>query len=84
MLVAVLLQDTGSWLQAKMSGWEYPVSREWIALSHLYDLTARVNAKSKPKPYPNPFPSKDKKRIGKTTKSFDQVRSILDWMNPKE
>lgn len=84
LLTAVMLRDPASWVQAKMAGWGYPVSREWIAASHTYDLLARVNSKTKPKPYPNPFPDKDTVRTGKTTKTRAEVRKILDWMNPKE
>lgn len=86
LLVNVLLRDPGSWLQAARQGWEYPVTREWIVASHTYDLLAAVNSGKgkKPKPYPNPFPNTNTKRIGKTDKSVDEVRAILDWMNPKE
>lgn len=83
-LVAVMLRDPNSWTQAVRAGWKYPVSREWIVGAHTYDLHARVNSKTKPKPYPNPFPDKDKMRVGKTTKTFTEVRTILEWMNPKE
>lgn len=86
LLVSVLLRDPASWLQAAYSGWDYPVSREWIVATHTYDLLAMANSSKgkKPKPYPNPFPNKNTTRTGKTTKTFDEVRAILDWMNPKE
>lgn len=86
LLLNVLLRDPTSWLQAARNGWEYPVSREWIVGSHTYDLLAAVNSGKgkKPKPYPNPFPNKNVTRLGNTEKSVDEVRAILDWMNPKE
>lgn len=84
LLTTVLLRDPSSWVQAKKAGWKFPVSREWIVGAHTYDLLARVNSKQKPKPYPNPFPDKDRTRMGRTSKSRDEVRIILDRMNPKE
>lgn len=84
LLLAVLLRDPSSWVQAAEAGWKHPVSREWMVAAHTYDLHARVNSKTKPKPYPNPFPDKDKVRTGRTTKTREEVRQILDWMNPKE
>lgn len=86
LLVNVLLRDPSSWLQAARHGWEYPVTREWIVASHTYDLLAAVNSGKgkKPKPYPTPFPNRNVTRVGKTDRSVDEVRAILDWMNPKE
>lgn len=86
MLVAVLMRDPSSWLQAAHSGWEFPVSREWIVSAHSYDLLAAVNSGKgkKPKPYPNPFPSANVKRSGKTDLPHDEVVALLRKMNPKE
>lgn len=83
-LAAVLVRDPSSWIQASLAGWEYPVSREWIVASHTYDLVAAVNSKKKPKPYPNPFKEKNTQKVGKTTRTHEEVRKILAWMNPKE
>lgn len=86
LLVSVLMRSPDSWLQASVSEWEYPVSREWIVASHTYDLTAMANSGKgkKPKPYPNPFPNKAKVRSGKTDRSPAEVRALLRKMNPKE
>jgi hypothetical protein len=86
MLTSVLLRDPSSWTQAAQARWDYPVSREWIVATHSYDLLAMVNSGkgNKPKPYPNPFPQKDVTRIGKTTRSPEEVRRLLAKMNPKE
>lgn len=82
----MLLRDPSSWTQAVRSGWEYPVSREWIVASHTYDLLALANSGKgkKPKPYPHPFPSKTSVRSGKTTLSTEEVKAVLKKMNPKE
>jgi hypothetical protein len=71
---------------AAKSGWEYPVSREWIVSAHTYDLLAAVNSGKgkKPKPYPNPFPTKDVIKTGKTERSSAEVKRLLAKMNPKE
>lgn len=86
LLTSVLVRDPGSWVCAVWSDWDYPVSREWIVSSHVYDLLAAVNSRKgrRPKPYPNPFPSKSSKRIGKTLKSSREVKRLLALMNPKE
>lgn len=86
LLVSILLRSTHSWLQAKLNGWEFPVERQWIVASHTYDLLASVNSGKgkKPKPYPNPFPKKNVVKSGKTNLSFEEVRAVLDKMNPKE
>lgn len=86
MLTGMLLRDTTSWLQAARNDWQYPVSREWLVASHTFDLLAMANSGKgkKPKPYPTPFANKNITKTGKTTRSFEEVRRILDWMNPKE
>lgn len=84
MLVAALLRDTSSWLQAAHAEWDHPVSREWIVLSHVYDLLAAVNSKNKPKPYPTPWPAEGVQKIGRSKQSRLEVMAALDRMNPKE
>ena len=86
LLVSILLKDTSSWLQSVLSGWDYPVSREWIVAAHSYDLQALAHSGrgKKPKPYPNPFPSKERIRVGKTNLTNAEVRALLAKMNPKE
>jgi hypothetical protein len=85
-LVSILMRDPSSWTTAAFSGWNYPVSREWIVASHTFDLHASLNSGKgkKPKPYPNPFPNKDVTRTGKTDKSPEEVKRLLAKMNPKE
>jgi hypothetical protein len=84
--VSILVRDPSSWVQAAWSGWQYPVSREWIVSAHLWDLTARLNSGKgrKPKPYPNPFPNTDTVRTGKTNKTTAEVKRLLAKMNPRE
>lgn len=86
LLISVLMRDTDSWLQSAVSGWKFPVSRQWIVTAHLWDLLANINSKKKPKPYPTPWPDADTKKIGGTTKpqQSSKVRALLERMNPKE
>lgn len=85
LLIGMLLQQTDSWLQAALSDWKHPVSREWLVLAHTYDLLAAVNSKNKPKPYPTPWPDENVKRIGgKAKQSNADVLRHLETMNPKE
>lgn len=80
-LIQMLLRDPASRLHAAIAGWEYPVSREWLALADSFDVQlAAISGKRKRKPYPRPFDS-NKKRIGGTKKvrrSAEQVRALLD------
>jgi hypothetical protein len=83
-LTSVLMKDPTSWLQASLNEWDYPVSRDWMVLAHLYDLLATVNSKKKPKPYPSPWPDQNTKRIGsKKPQKRADVQKVLDFMNPK-
>jgi hypothetical protein len=85
LLVAVLLVDPSSWLQAVVNDWKHPVSREWIVLTHVYDLLAAVNSKNKPKPYPTPWLAENTQRIGgKKPQSNADVLQRLQAMNPKD
>lgn len=84
-LVSVLLRDPSSWLQAVQNDWAYPVSREWMATAHVWDLLAAVNSKNKPKPYPTPWPAEGTNKIGsKKPQTRKDVLANLERMNPKE
>lgn len=82
-LLSVLLRDTSSWLQAAESDWAYPVSREWIVTSHVYELLATVNSKKKPKPYPTPWLPDGAQKLGNKKQSRNVVVERLRLMNPK-
>jgi len=84
LLIRILLRKPDSALQAAIAGWEYPVSREWVVLAHLWDLTANINSKRKVKPYPNPFKNDAVSRLGKTDLPTATVKKLLASMNPKE
>lgn len=84
MLVAVLLRDPSSWLQAAKFGWKHPVSREWEAIIDHFDLTFAVAAGKKAKPYPRPWPEADKNVVGGRGVSRADVIERLRSMNPKE
>ncbi len=69
---------------AALAEWKYPVSREWIVLTHLYDLLATVNSKNRPKPYPTPWSEKKGRLGGKKIQARSEVLRRLESMNPKE
>jgi len=46
--------DPSSQIAGALAGWQYPSSREDLALSTLVDLMGRAHFK-KPKPYPRPW-----------------------------
>lgn len=56
-LVQMLHRDPTSWLFAAVNDWDYPTTREALALADLYDAFAQVNSRKghKAKPYPRPF-----------------------------
>jgi len=85
-LVAVLLRDTTSWLNAAKADWKYPVSREFMVLASTFDLHMKVNSKQKtPKPYPTPWPDSNTQKLGsKKRQSPTAVKAKLELMNPKE
>ena len=84
LLVRMLLRMPESALQAKIAGWDYPITREWVVMAHLWELTAQINSKRKVKPYPNPFNNNSSSRMGKTDLPSSVVKKILSSMNPKE
>lgn len=84
-LVQALLGDTTSLSQSSLHGWKYPVTREWMMLTELYDLTVRIHSKGgKAKPVPRPWPDPEAKRVGVTTHSREDVIRNLERMNPEE
>ena len=82
-LVEMLLADTRSWVFARYAGWDYPVSREFLASAATRDAVVLVNTPRKNraqfKAYPTPFPTG--KRYGGRGKSkrrsIDEVRALL-------
>lgn len=66
-LVELLTTDPTSQIHAALAGWEYPASREAIALADLFDAFTKANYK-KSEPYPRPWETKPKGRtVGKGT-----------------
>lgn len=83
-LVRILRSDPSSALASSLEGWDFPVSREALALYDLFDLTVMANSDpKKPKPKPHggrPFQSdrRDVKQLGKTDgRTREEVVSIL-------
>jgi hypothetical protein len=76
------MKEPSSHLQAAINKWKYPVSQEWVLLTHVFDLLAMANSKKKPKPHPTPWPDPSKTRIG-SAKSKSFVLDALKHMNPE-
>lgn len=78
-LIISLHSDPTSWLQAAVSGWSHPVSREFVALADAYDLTHASLSKRRPKPYPRPWDGADARlrRTTKRTYTPEQLRARL-------
>ena len=84
--VAILRADPSSALASALAGWEYPISREALAILDLYDLTMAANSDPKKRPKPHsgrPFDtsSKTTRRVGKTDgRTREEIVAILNAM----
>lgn len=76
-LVGILIEDPSSMLASQRAGWKYPVTRETAVLMDLFDLQHMSKAKKKPPPYQRPWSTSEKRRIGRTTLSREQVIAVL-------
>lgn len=78
-LTGQLANDPSSHVAAALAGWDFPVSREWLAAADLYDVFVAANTKKgrKPKPYPRPWGDKTKKRFGRATRPQVEIRAAL-------
>ena len=85
-MVHILRADPSSALASAMAGWDYPISREALAILDLYDLTMAANSDPKKRPKPNsgrPFDtsSKTTRRVGKTDgRTREEIVAILNAM----
>lgn len=77
-LLRVRAREPDSWLFAAVNGWRYPVSREWMMLADLYDLTGKAAAGRRwKKSYPRPWPKDGAKKFGRHRLSASNAREIL-------
>lgn len=84
-LAVILRRDPSSAVAAALEGWDYPISREALAILDLYDLTMAANSDGKkgtPKPHggrPWPLDNKQERRWGNTGgRSREEVVAILN------
>ena len=81
LLTEQLLNDPTSHIAAALAGWDYPASRETLALADLFDLTVAVNTdkrkRGRAERYTRPFPLRDATRSAKPQVSQDAVRAAL-------
>jgi hypothetical protein len=76
-LLRVATRSPSSVLYAARAGWDYPVSREWMAVADFIDAFYSANSKRKPKPYPRPWKDNNTSRLGKTSLSPAEAREVL-------
>jgi len=86
-LVVICRSDPSSAIAAALEGWDYPISREALAILDLFDLTVAANSDpKKPRPAPHsgrPYKPDDKtrQRFGDTGgRSRDEVVAILNGL----
>lgn len=72
----MLMQRSDSLLHAKVAGWKYPVSAEWMRLTDLADIQRQRGSKKRVKPIDRPWP--DKKTVRKGGKGKNQRRSLAE------
>ncbi|WP_065962828.1 hypothetical protein [Curtobacterium sp. UCD-KPL2560] len=81
-LLRVATREPSSVLYAAQHGWDFPVSREWMAAADLFDavqtlIKVTAGSNRKPKPYPRPWPDSASNRFGKTSLSPAAAREVL-------
>lgn len=79
-LLTALLSDPRSRLQAVLSGWAHPISREAIILADIHDLQHQSKVKrGQFKAYPRPWPDNKTKLGGKRQKrrTAQEVQALL-------
>lgn len=83
LLTKQLLGDPSSRAFVAVAGWPHPWSREAFLLADLYDLLAAANTDRRFRrqldPYPRPTgqPRKNGGRLGRATRSQQEVRALL-------
>ena len=76
-LTRQLTADPSSAVCAALQEWDYPLSREALALMDLYDAFTNANFKN-PKPYPRPWPDPNRTVYGKgTALPLDELARVL-------
>jgi len=75
-LFEVLGNDPSSQVSAALAGWNFPMSREGLALSDLFDVNARAHFK-KPKPYIRPWDEKPR-RFGNRAMTKEQFHALRE------
>ena len=86
-MVAVLMSDPTSWLQASKHNWSHPIDYNWTLAAATYDLLATVNSKKKPKPWPRPWnDGTQKKTVSKIRRDARAILTRakdgdLDWQS---
>lgn len=77
-LLRVATREPSSHLFAAQNGWDFPVSRQWIAQVDALDAFLQANSgRRKPKPYPRPWKDNNTNRLGKTTLAPAEARAVL-------
>lgn len=84
--VGILRADPSSAFASALAGWEYPISREALAILDLYDLTMAANSDPKKRVKPHsgrPFDMSPKRarQVGNTNgRTREQAVAILNAM----
>lgn len=80
LLLQMLAKDPTSRLMAAQSGWERPVSHEWLILADLYDLQRAKASKRRSRPYPRPTTKRTK--LGGNNKRRRSPLEVLKLLRP--
>lgn len=77
LLVRSLLADPRSRVAAAVAGWEYPVSREWMLLAAIHDVTIDVSAVKSPSQYHLRRPWRNAGRPKRKPRTMPELRAAL-------
>lgn len=72
----MLMERPDSSLHARVFGWKFPASMEWMRLTDLTDVQRQAGSKRRVKPLDRPWP--DKNVVRKGGKGKNQRRSLAE------
>lgn len=64
-------------MAASLSGWDHPVSREWMLLASAYDVSIDLSGVKNPSRYHLPRPWRNAGRVKRKPRSMQELQEAL-------
>jgi hypothetical protein len=77
LLVQALLGDSRSRVGAQVAGWDYPVSREWMLLALVHDVSISVSGVTNPSQYHLRRPWRNAGRPKRQPRTISELQKAL-------